>query len=289
MFEINLRISPPQHIAVEAVLEELGATSISLCEAVDEPVFVQAVDEMPLWKQITLSALFNEQIELDYLRNTLEDILNCPIEISIQAIDEQDWQQSYMQTIQPTQFGKRLWICPSWCTSPDPFAINIRLDPGLAFGTGAHPTTALCLEWLANHPPSDQSVIDFGCGSGILAIAAYYLGAKSILAVDHDPQAIQATYANASCNHLFNNKLKIVSANNLRSAACDVLIANVLLQPLVKLKQDFAHAVLPAGKIILSGILPPQLGELTQAYQTSFDIDQIYSKNEWLLIEATRH
>jgi ribosomal protein L11 methyltransferase len=288
VFEISLCITSTQHIAVEAVLEELGALSISLHDAVDDPVFVLEVDETPLWKQITLTALFEEKLELAPLQHTLEEILACPLEISIRTIDEQDWQNTWLQGLQPMQFGERLWICPSWCTSPDPFAVNIQLDPGIAFGTGTHPTTALCIEWLANHPPCNKAVIDFGCGSGILAITAHYLGAKSVLAFDHDPQAVQATRANAICNQLSNCQIKVAVANEIKDETCEVLLANVLLQPLITLEQNFADTVQSTGKIILSGILQSQLDELTQAYQTHFDIHQIYIKNEWLLVEATR-
>ncbi len=136
----------------------------------------------------------------------------------------------------PLQFVERLWVCPSWCRSPDPFAVNIRLDPGLAFGTGTHPTTALCLEWLAKHPVIDQTVIDFGRGSGILAISAYYLGAKSILAVAHDVQATRATRANADENFLPNDKLTITTADSLVNHTCNLLIANILLRPLLNLE-----------------------------------------------------
>ena len=289
MFEIKLCITPTQHVAVEAILEELGAISISLQNTVDDPVYIEEVGDTPLWKQITLTALFKEKIELNRLQNTLEDILARPIEISTRIIGELDWQKTWMQGLQPMQFGERLWICPSWCTPPDPFAINIQLDPGLAFGTGSHPTTALCLEWLANNSPIHKVVIDFGCGSGILAIAAYYLGAETVFAIDHDVQAIQATRANADRNYLLqNNHFNILITNDFSDLVCDVLIANVLLQPLIKLEQQFAETVRHSGKVVLSGILQPQFEELAQAYRLHFNIDHIYSKNEWLLVEATR-
>ena len=288
MFEISSRLSHTQHIAVEIILEEFGASSISLHDAADNPVFIEELDETPLWEQITLTALFKNEIDLNHLQNILENTLDSSIEITPRSIDEKDWQLTWAQGLQPMLFGERLWVCPSCCIAADPFAINIKLDPGLAFGTGTHPTTALCLEWLANHPPANKTLIDFGCGSGILAIAAYYLGAKTICAIDHDLQAIQATRENADRNHVPKNRFKIVLADDLSNAACDVLIANILLRPLIKLKKPLAEMTLPAGKLILSGILQHQLEELTQTYQSHFDIEQIYSKNEWLLVEATR-
>jgi len=152
-----------------------------------------------------------------------------------------------------------------------------------------HPTTALCLEWLAEHTVMYQTVIDFGCGSGILAIAAYYLGAKTILAIDYDIQASQATHANAIKNFVPENQFSVSTADDdLIEHTCDLLIANILLRPLLNLEQQFAKSVVPAGKIILSGIFEQQLEELTQAYQPHFSIDQVYSKKEWLLVEASR-
>ena len=289
MFEISFCINRIQHVAVEAILEDLGAVSISLSATENDPIFIQQVNETPLWEHSTLTALFEQEIDIENLRNTLENVLACAIEISIRCVDNQDWQTSWKQGFQPLQFGERLWVCPSWHTFPDPFAINLRLDPGIAFGTGTHPTTALCLEWLANHPPRNKRVIDFGCGSGILAIAAYYLDADSVLAIDHDPQAIQATSDNAECNHILKDKFKVIRASNLPVESCELLLANLLLNPHIQHESTFANALVPAGKIILSGILQSQFEELSKLYSIRFKIDEIYSKNEWLLVEATRH
>ena len=153
--------------------------------------------------------MFTEDIEVFTLQKTIEDVLAAPIELSKRQIQDQDWQKKWMQDLQPMQFGERLWVCPSWMTYPDPFAVNINLDPGLAFGTGTHPTTSLCLQWLANYRLTNKTVMDFGCGSGILAIAAYYLGAKRVYAIDHDPQAIQATHLNVENNYVEKRKIAI--------------------------------------------------------------------------------
>lgn len=288
MFEIQLTISRVQYTAVEVVLEELGAISLSLQDAGDLPVFVEEVGETPIWKNIFITALFDKDIDVHRLQNTIEEALASPVEISKRSVVNEDYQQTWMKDFSPMQFGDRLWVCPSWRNYPDPFAINLRLDPGLAFGTGTHPTTALCLEWLAEHSVMNQTVIDFGCGSGILAIAAYYLGAKTILAIDHDIQASQATRANTIKNFVPENQFSISTADNLDGHSCDLLIANILLRPLVNLEPQFAKSVVPAGKILLSGILEQQLEELTLAYQSHFSIDQVYSKKEWFLVEASR-
>jgi len=292
VFEISIRLGRAQYLATEILLEDMGAVSISLTDAEqdpakEKPVFVEELDSAPLWQHITLAALFTEDIEVATLQKVLEEALAAPVEITKRAIQDQDWQHKWMQNLQPMQFSERLWVCPSWLTYPDPFAINIRLDPGLAFGTGTHPTTALCLEWLANYSLTDKTVMDFGCGSGILAIAAYYLGAKNICAVDHDPQAIQATKLNAANNFVDGNKLQTILADKPPQQCCDVLIANVLLLPLIEFCDDFANTMLPTSKIILSGILEQQLAQIRQVYQPTFKFDNIHSKNKWLLIEAS--
>ncbi len=278
MFEISLRLECHQYLATEILLDELGAVSISIVDAEDSPIFVEEINTTPLWQQITLTALFIEDIELQTLQNPIEDALAAPVELS---------KQKWMQNLKPMQFSERLWVCPSWMTYPDPFAINIQLDPGLAFGTGTHPTTALCIQRLANYSLADKTVMDFGCGSGILAIAAYYLGAKKIIAIDHDPQAIQATGLNANLNGVDSEMLQIILADSPPQQSCDVIIANVLLQPLLKYSADFAKAMSPSSKIILSGILEQQLEQMKQVYEPTFKFDNIHSKKEWLLIEAS--
>jgi len=287
VFEICLRLERHQYLATEILLDEHGACAISIEDAEDEPVFVEAVGSSPMWAQITLSALFDKEIDVAALQNNIQQALAAPIEISTKTVHEQDWQKKWMHHLQAMQFSERLWVCPSWINYPDPFAINIELDPGLAFGTGTHPTTELCLQWLANYPLMDKSVMDFGCGSGILAIAAYYLGAQAIVAIDHDPQAIQATRINAEKNNIKLQNLQLLLADKPPLQNCDVIIANVLLAPLLQFSNEFADAMTATSKIILSGILETQLAELEKVYANHFCIDEIYSKNEWLLVEAS--
>lgn len=287
MFEISLRLECHQYLATEILLDELGAVSISIVDAEDSPIFVEEINTTPLWQQITLTALFVEDIELQTLQNPIEDALAAPVELSKRVIQDQDWQKKWMQNLKPMRFSERLWVCPSWMTYPDPFAINIQLDPGLAFGTGTHPTTALCIQRLANYSLADKTVMDFGCGSGILAIAAYYLGAKKIIAIDHDPQAIQATGLNANLNGVDSEMLQMILADSPPQQSCDLIIANVLLQPLLKYSADFAKAMSLSSKIILSGILEQQLEQMKQVYEPTFKFDNIHSKKEWLLIEAS--
>jgi len=287
LFEISLRLERHQYLATEILLDELEAVSISVEDAEDDPVFVEKVNATPLWPQITLSALFTEDIDIDGIQKNIEEALAAPVEIVKREVQDQDWQTKWMQNLKPLQFSERLWVCPSWMTYPDPFAVNIQLEPGLAFGTGTHPTTALCLQWLANYRLSDKTIMDFGCGSGILAIAAYYLGAKHIVAVDHDPQAIDATRLNADKNNVDEEKLQLILADKPPQQLCDVVIANVLLQPLLLFCDDFSKVMSATSKIILSGILEEQLEQVKQMYQGKFKLDKIHVKKEWLLIEAS--
>ncbi len=287
MFEISVRLQRHQYLATEILLDELGAVSISVVDAEDDPIFVEAVDETPLWHHLTLTALFTDDVALPTLQTTIENALAAPVEFTKRAVQDQDWQKKWMQNLQATQVSERLWVCPSWLTSPDPFAINIQLDPGLAFGTGTHPTTQLCLQWLAQYPLQHKTVLDFGCGSGILAIAAYFLGAKEIMAIDHDPQAIQAARLNGAKNNIDMKMLHTNLADRPPAKTYDVIIANVLLQPLLQFRSAFANAMSPTSKIILSGILDQQLEQMQQAYEPTFRFDTIHSKKEWLLIEAS--
>lgn len=289
VFEIQLSISYQHLTAVELILENLGALSITLQDAENSPLYIENLDETPVWKQIALSALFDKDFKLRDLHRTLERTLTCQIELTKHIVDDEGYIDKWKKEFPPIRLGERLWICPSWCSSPDPFAVNVRLDPGLAFGTGTHPTTSLCLEWLATHSPLYQTVVDFGCGSGILAIAAYYLGAKIVYAIDHDTQATQATRANAKKNSVPAHRIITSTASGPTAHSCDLLIANILLRPLLNLEKQFANCVKPTGKIILSGILESQAEELIQTYMKNFTIDQIYIKNEWLLVEASRN
>ncbi len=289
MFEISLRLHRNQTLACEILLEDSGAVSISLEDAEDNPVFVEQLGSTPIWNNVTLTALFNDAIDHDALQKNLEQALQSAIEIQTQQIDEQDWQKIWMQNFQPMQFGERLWVCPSWMTYPDPFAINILLDPGMAFGTGTHGTTSLCLQWLAKHTLSNKTVLDYGCGSGILAIAAYYLGAENVCAIDHDPQAIEATKINSANNALDNRYMDIRLADAPPQEKFDILIANVLLKPLIEFAPQFSNIVQPSGTLILSGILETQLQSLEDAYKNYFNFDAIHSESEWLLVEASPH
>jgi ribosomal protein L11 methyltransferase len=193
-----------------------------------------------------------------------------------------------MERFKPLCFGPRLWICPSWLPIPDPEAVNILLDPGLAFGTGTHPTTALCLEWLANTNLNQAQIIDYGCGSGILAIAALKLGAAGAIAVDHDPQALLAARENATRNAVA-PYLQTLSPSELTETRADFLIANILADPLLELAPCFARLVSPGGRLALSGITQDQVQQLAQAYNYWFTFDIPAVRENWALLTGYRH
>ncbi len=206
----------------------------------------------------------------------------------IKKIADEDWVRRSLDQFKPMKFGKRLWICPSWFTPPEPNDVNIILDPGLAFGTGTHPTTALCLEWLDEHINAQHLVIDYGCGSGILSLAALKLGAKRVFAVDNDEQALEATLRNGEKNGFIPPELQTYLPNELPVEQADLLIANILAQPLIELAPLFAKRVKPHGKLILSGILPSQTEEITKAYSPWFNMQPPDFKEEWSRISGNR-
>jgi ribosomal protein L11 methyltransferase len=193
-----------------------------------------------------------------------------------------------MDDFEPIKFGHNLWICPSWHSPPDPLATNIILDPGLAFGSGTHTTTSLCLRWLDQYAPQGSKVIDYGCGSGVLAIAAALLGAETVHAVDHDQQAIIATSANSLRNAIAKNTLKTYLPTTMPKVKADLLLANILAQPLIDLAGSFSKKLKPEGRIVLSGFLENQLEPITKLYNRWFIMDNPTIEKEWVLLTGTR-
>lgn len=274
---------------VEQISESLiavGALSVTWQDADNQPLYEPPLNTTPLWKKTRIIGLFEDQLPTQ-LQATLAPLLLPPYQI--QKLEDQEWSRICMADFHPMSFGKRLWICPSWETPPDPQAVNIRLDPGLAFGTGTHATTALCLKWLDQQTDwSGKTLIDYGCGSGILAIAAAKLGAAQIWAVDNDPQALLATQENANHNEveaLINPVLPDQLPSNLKA---DYLLANILAAPLISLAPTFATHLNTNALLILSGILPEQTDEVTAAYTPDFAIIEIIECDNWMRIVAKK-
>jgi ribosomal protein L11 methyltransferase len=286
--QLHLLIPSEQINPFENALLACGALSITLQDAQDEPIFEPELGTTPLWSQTKLTALFDLEHDLKKVVAELaEQFPDKTLTYELEQVADQVWERAWLQYFKPIQFGKRLWICPTGYDIPDPNAVNILLDPGLAFGTGTHPTTALCLEWLATHDIDKKTVIDYGCGSGILAIAALKLGAGECWAIDHDPQALQATADNAQRNQIAKRKLQLGHAKDLPDGTqVDILIANILAQPLIELAPLFAQYVKPHGHIILSGILAEQVETLKSAYAPYCATLNVMQNGDWIRMDG---
>lgn len=275
---------------IEDLLLELGALSISLGDAGDEPIFEPLPGSSPVWSESVVTATFDAASDPEQLAQALRARLPGAVAqtLSHDSLQERDWVHAYRAHFKPLQCADQLWIVPSWIEPPDPRAVNLRLDPGLAFGTGGHPTTALCLAWLAQQPLNDLDIVDYGCGSGILAIAAILLGARQVLAVDIDPQALDATRANMERNAIAPGCIPLYLPQADPGTATDLLMANILAGPLVELSAQFAERVKPGGKILLSGILNSQLNDIQSAYDDYFQLDPVRQREEWVCISGRR-
>lgn len=279
--------SPEQ---LEDALLQAGALAVTLEDAGDQPVLEPAPGETPLWAHTRVTGLFDAQTDIEIVKGQLRRFLHAPIlpECRLTALEERDWVRAWMDNFHPMRFGRRLWICPTHCDPPEPAAVNIRLDPGLAFGTGTHPTTALCLDWLDGADLAGKSVLDYGCGSGILAIAAAKLGAKRVWAVDIDPQALLASDDNASENEVEDRIELFHPAELPTSLRVDVLLANILAGVLVRLAPEFGQRVKPGGRLALSGILEQHADAVQAVFSRDFAFDPPRRREDWVLLEGTR-
>ncbi len=272
------------------LLEQFGALSVSLSQLSEEAVFHDGiVDDAMLCEQTCVTALLHEDTDLDTLLVCLRDRIGVKniFNHDIELIKDKDWVNEYKQELGPKIFGENLCICPSWCTPPGDAEHTIILDPGLTFGTGTHDTTSMCLEWLASQDLLGKCMIDYGCGSGILALSALHLGAKKVYAVDIDPQALEATSVNAEINGL-SGDIIIGHVEELELPVVDVVIANVLLKPLQELAPTIANLVKAGGNIVLSGILATQAEECLAAYKSWFNMQPPKFQQEWTLLQGLR-
>ncbi len=287
-FSVNCQACELQH--VENLMLENGALSLSLTDAGDEPIYEPLPGDTPVWRESILTATFAASIDAQALRQRLSAAMPAHLATTLHfhPLQDQDWDLAYRQHLQPLQCATNLWIVPSWLEPPDPDATVIRLDPGIAFGTGGHSTTALCLSWLADHPLAGCKAIDYGCGSGILAITACKLGADRVLAVDIDPQALSACDSNRIINDIPDGQIDICLPDDMQDFESDLLIANILAQPLVELAPRFAPLVRTGGKILLSGILKTQLKEIQSAYDPFFELDPERIDEDWISISGQR-
>ena len=274
---------------VEAALLSAGAHSVTFEDAGNTPIYEPDVSQPPSWSDTRVTALFPADTDTSAVRAVLFAALKLPHlpPHRITPLAERNWVREWLKEFKPMRFGKRLWICPTAYAPPDPGAVNILLDPGLAFGTGTHATTTLCLEWLDSTDLACKTVIDYGCGSGILAIAAARLGARRVWVADNDPQALAATRENARRNQT-TPPMEISPPEALATVQADVLLANILAGPLMQLAPRFAGLVKPGGVLVLSGILVAQRKEIQSAYAPWFRFSGGVQREEWLRMDGLR-
>ena len=278
--------------AVEAVFLRHGAQSVTLTDAADDPVLEPLPGEAPLWRSTRITGLFAGDVTFDGLETDLRatfELVELPGR-RIEALDDRDWEREWLERFQPMRFGKHLWICPGDMRAEDDDAVVVRIDPGLAFGTGTHATTAMCLDWLESRRIVGKSVLDFGCGSGVLAIAALKLGAGRAVAVDIDPQALAATRRNAQRNEVDN--IEVLHADAALRGQFDVVVANILAGPLIELVDSITSRLAEAGKLAVSGILSEQVLDIMCAYKSRIRFDKPVLRDQdgetWALLSGTR-
>lgn len=266
----------------------LGALSVTLVDAKDDPILEPRPGEERVWPTTVVVGLFEQGADTDPVVSYLQHVYGDQYPIAAHDLEDRDWVRVWMENFKPIKCGERLWICPSWSKIEDENAVTVMLDPGLAFGTGTHPTTFLCLNFLDSIKDiKDKEILDYGCGSGILAIAALKLGAKEAYGVDIDPQAIIASKDNAESNQVA-DQIKLFDGPSKDLHPCEIVVANILAGPLVELEPNIAELCQKGGMLALSGLLEAQGDEVIAAYQKDFEIDYTKVKDGWMLVVATR-
>lgn len=287
--QISFEVKKSETDLVSEVLMGLGSLSIAYSDALDDAIYEPPVGQTPLWDNVKVNALFSSEVNQKSIETSISDICNIVV-IDTVTLKDRVWEEECQKDFPSMRFGKRLWVCPSWdaesILSND--SIVIHMDPGLAFGTGTHQTTSLCLEYLDSNPPKNLRVIDFGCGTGILAIAAAKFGAKSVIAIDNDPQAVLSSKENVAKNKCENTITTIHSINQGSDRKCDLLIANILANPLVELEPLFSDLVHTKGMLLLSGILKEQVDRVVKCYSINFSNIEVANKGEWFRISGKR-
>ncbi len=287
--ELTLSVDRTQAPAAELIFESLGALSITYADAADQALLEPGPGETPVWCRSRITALFDGDSDVDELREALSRALPESVSHSLEQhrLEDQAWERTWLNDFHPMCFGRRLWICPAGQRPPATGAVYVDLDPGLAFGTGTHPSTALCLRWLDGAHLQGKRVLDYGCGSGILALAAAKLGAQEVSAIDYDPQALDATRDNAAKNQV-SDRIRIFSPGQLPEAEFDVLLANILAGTLEDLAPQLQQRVRPGGHLILSGILPEQAQRVSAAYSPQFRFSTQARDQDWIMLHGIR-
>ncbi len=289
--ELTFDVSPTEVDTLSEILCDAGAASVTFKDNADTPIYEPAADASDLWASTCVVGLFDAETDFDAVLALVQQtaLFSTLPPYRITELKEQQWERLWMDEFKPMRFGERLWICPTETMPPEPDALNIMLDPGLAFGTGTHPTTALCLEWIDQNDLDNKTVIDFGCGSGVLAIGAAMSGATSVEAIDIDPQALLATNSNAAQNNIASKITTALPDACKKLSAVDCLLANILANPIMELADYFSTLVKHRGIIVLSGILSEQATEVISAYEKWFEFQPTVEKEGWIRLVATRN
>jgi ribosomal protein L11 methyltransferase len=286
--KITLAVKKGQLDFISEQLELAGAQAVTIEDAGDHPLFDLLDGSLPVWDDSLATGLFNAEQGSNAVLAKLANVFS-PLALPqyrLEILPDQDWERSWMDRFQPIQYGHELWICPSWCEAPDPAATNIILDPGLAFGSGSHETTRLCMKWLSQQALENKTVIDYGCGSGILAIAALKLGAVSALGIDIDPHALQASRKNAQLNRV-SERLQLELPSDIpEQYESDIVFANILADTLLELRSRLLSYRKPGGILILSGILQSQNELIYKEFEPGNKI-QVFEDGEWLMMSVT--
>lgn len=291
--ELHFTARKDQVEALEEWLFERGALSVTLEDQADQPLLEPGPGETPLWDAVRVVALFGGEQDLSPTLNAVPVDLATGVPSASEPVADREWTRVWEDQFHPLQMGERLWICPSWTPPPDPDAVNIMLDPGLAFGTGTHSTTAMCLRALDAGIDPGMRVVDYGCGSGILGIAAARLGAIAVLAVDNDPQAITATRDNAARNQVPDTCLSTVLTGDVVidawAESAEWVVANILAGPLVSLAPQLTALMAPGGRLLLAGLLADQANEVIEAYAPTVGLKVVDQQDDWVLLAGTRY
>jgi len=277
--------------ALEEQLLATGAVAVTLEDNADQPLLEPGVGETPLWNQTRITGLYRADTDMKCVLRDIPANLLQQANQRVEILEDKDWEREWMQHYQPMQFGRRLWVCPSWLEPPEPNAVNLLLDPGLAFGTGTHPTTALCLGQLDSMSLAGQTIVDYGCGSGILAVAALKLGAVLALGVDNDPQALAASRDNAVRNNIAPENFPVAYPKKTDRRAwerrADVVIANILAGPLIDLSDTLLHFLKFEGTLLLSGLLKNQADALCAHYADRLPLRIVGERDGWVCLRGT--
>jgi len=273
--------------AIEEVFNELGAVSITYEDAGNAALLEPAPGSMPLWDSLRVVGLFPDDVQPESVRSALAAQCDSLPEPQFEHIADREWERAWLDDWRPLQFGRRLRVTPLEASVEDEDAVVVRLDPGLAFGTGTHTTTALCLEWLERRSLKDCHVLDFGCGSGILAIAALLLGARTATAVDIDPQALEATRANAGVNAV-SDRVHTLEADRPLHGPFEIVVANILAEPLIGNAARLAAVQARGGRLALAGLLTNQAERVAEAFAHAYRIDCAAEREGWALLEGVR-